>query len=146
MFIYRQKINLILHIFLDIPNLLFRVLGACLTTHTQSDPTNLQKTFVLICRQKISFFPRVFLVILPRYTNLLLWVLGPCLAAQTQNDIINLQKTSIFIRIPKINFIVHFFLEILYFKKSCNLIGRQHFGSQFENQNFARYGTGVKFQ
>ena len=33
-----------------------------------------------------------------------------------------------FICMPKINFMVLFFLEILHFKKSCNLIGWQHFG------------------
>ena len=45
---------------------------------------------------------------------------------------------------PKINFIIHFFLEILNFKKSCNLIGWQHFGPLLENQNFVRYGIAGK--
>ena len=40
------------------------------------------------------------------------------------------------------NFIIHFFLETLHFKKSCNLIGRQHFGPWIENQNFASLMTG----
>ena len=31
-------------------------------------------------------------------------------------------------------------LKTLHFKESCNLIGLQHFGSQLENQNFAKYG------
>ena len=33
----------------------------------------------------------------------------------------------LFICMQKINFIIHFFLMILHFKKSCNLIGLQHF-------------------
>ena len=47
-----------------------------------------------------------------------------------------------FICMPKINFINHFFLEILYFKKSWNLIGWQHFGPLLERQNFARCRIG----
>ena len=47
-----------------------------------------------------------------------------------------------FICVPQINFIIHFFLKILYFKESWNLISQQDFGTQFENQNFARYGIG----
>ena len=42
----------------------------------------------------------------------------------------------------KINLIIHFFLEILHFKESYNLIGKQHFGPKLKNQNFARYGIG----
>ena len=48
-----------------------------------------------------------------------------------------------FICMLKIKFIIHFF-EIEHLKESCNLIGRQHFGPQLENQNFARYGIGGK--
>ena len=47
-----------------------------------------------------------------------------------------------FTYMPKIHFNTHFFLEILHFKKSYNLIGWQHFGPYFKNQNFARYGIG----
>ena len=42
----------------------------------------------------------------------------------------------------QINFIIHFFPEIIHFKESCNLTGRQHFGQYIKNQNFARYGIG----
>ena len=59
-FMCRQKINFILHIFLelffyckDIVNL-FWVLWTCLAMHTQSDTINLLKTFVFICRCKKS--------------------------------------------------------------------------------------------
>ena len=38
-----------------------------------------------------------------------------------------LVETSMFICIPKINFVIPFFLEILQFKETCSLIGRQHF-------------------
>ena len=42
----------------------------------------------------------------------------------------------------KKNFIILFFHEILQFKKSCNLIGQQHFGSWLETKSFSRYGVG----
>ena len=48
----------------DIANLLFWVLWACLATHTQSDTTDMLKTFAFICRQKINFIFHVFLEIL----------------------------------------------------------------------------------
>ena len=57
----------------------------------------------------------------------LFWVLWACLVTLTQIDGITLQKTSMFLCMQKINFIIHFFLMILHFKKSCNLIGLQHF-------------------
>ena len=103
----------------DVVNLLFWVLWVCLATQIQSDTINLQKTLVFICRQKINF------------TTMLFW--WYCKDMQTSNygyfnHSINLYKTSMFICMPKINFINHFFLEILYFKKSWNLIGWQHFG------------------
>ena len=44
--------------------------------------------------------------------------------------------------LPKINFISDYFLEIVHVKESCNLICKQHFGLQIENQNTARCGTG----
>ena len=44
----------------------------------------------------------------------------------------------IFICMSKINFVIHFFLETLYFKESCNLIIRQHFGPKLKNQHFPR--------
>ena len=118
----------------DIVNLLRWVLWACLATQNQ-------RTFVFICRQKNQLHRHDFVEILQIYANLL-WVLWESLVAHTHNDSINLYKTSIFICIPKIYFIIHFFLEILHLKKSCNLIGRQHFGPLIENQNFARYGIG----
>ena len=59
-FMCRQKINYILHIFLelffyckDIVNL-FWVLWTCLAMHTQSDTINLLETFAFICRRKKS--------------------------------------------------------------------------------------------
>ena len=65
-FICRQKINFILHIFLelffyckDIVNL-FWVLWTCLAMHTQSDTINLLKTFVFICRSKNQLHPSCF--------------------------------------------------------------------------------------
>ena len=44
-----------------------------------------------------------------------------------------------FICMLKINILIHFFLTILHFKESCNLIGQQPFGPEFETQNYARY-------
>ena len=110
----------------DIVNWLFLVLWARLSMHTQSDTIILQKTFVFICRQKINFIPHASMRILQRYANLF-WVLWACLVTLTQIDGITLQKTSMFVCMQKINFIIHFFLMILHFKKSCNLIGLQHF-------------------
>ena len=43
---------------------------------------------------------------------------------------------------PKIHFAIPFFLEILHFNEYCNMIGKLHFGTQLENQNFARYEIG----
>ena len=38
----------------------------------------------------------------------------------------------------KMKFIPQIVFEIVKFKKSCNLIGQEHFYSQLENQNFAQ--------
>ena len=132
-FICRQKIKLILHIFLEILQRYCKlaVLGT-LGVPGYVNPKwyyQLKENFRVYCRQNIKFTPPPFLEILQRYTNFLFWVPWACLVAHTQNESINLQKTSMLICMPKINFINHFFLEILHFKESFNLIGWHHFGS-----------------
>ena len=132
-FICRQKINFILHVFhlrycKDIAKPLFWVLSACLAQQTQiKEILSTCQKLLFICRQKKSN-PHVFLDILQRYANFLFWVLWACLAMHTQNDSINLQKISVLICITKIQFIIHFFLQALHLKESCNLIDHPHFG------------------
>ena len=67
-FICRQKINFILHVFLEIlqryANFLFLKLWACLITHTQNDGMNLCKTSMFICMPKKHFIIHLFLEIL----------------------------------------------------------------------------------
>ena len=106
--------------------------------YTQSDTTILKKAFVFICRENLNFISHAFIEVLQRYTNLF-WVLWACLIRPTQNESIVLLKTSMFICMQKIHSIIHFFLTTLSFKESCNLIGRQHFGSYLETQNYVRY-------
>ena len=68
-FIFRQKTNFILHVFLEIlqghANFLFWVLRACLATHTHNDNANLQKLllFLLMPRpqKKMLLFPENWL-------------------------------------------------------------------------------------
>ena len=85
MFISRQKIKFILHIFLEILQRYLKliILGTLgmydYALCRQSDTSNLQKTFVFICRQKINFIAYGFLEILQRYANFLFWVLWACL-------------------------------------------------------------------
>ena len=125
-FICGQKVNFILYVLFDMfqgyCKLAFFGIWACQATYAQRDTINFRKTFVFIGRQKINFTRHVFLAMLQRCANLF-WVLWECLVIYTPNDCINLWKTSMFICIPKINFIINF----LRFKKSCNLIGSQHF-------------------
>ena len=81
-FIYWQKINFILHVFLEIlqrhcklshafleifqryGNFLFWVIWTCLVTQTQDDTINLLKTSVFTCMPKIYFIIHFFLEIL----------------------------------------------------------------------------------
>ena len=44
----------------DIAKLLFWVLWTCLAKQTQSDTITLQKTFVIICKQKLNLTPMLF--------------------------------------------------------------------------------------
>ena len=63
----------------EIPNLLFRVIWACLATHTQNDSINLKKPLMSIYKQKKKLICHVFLEILQRYGKLVLDTLGmPC--------------------------------------------------------------------
>ena len=59
-----SSITLCLRCCKDSVSLLLWVLRTYLARHTQSDTTNLYKTFVFICRQKINFVPHAFLEIL----------------------------------------------------------------------------------
>ena len=93
----------------------------------------------LLCTQNISFIPDIFLEILQRCANFLFWILWACLATHTLKYHF-VENFNVYLHAKK-NFTIHFFLEILHFKDSCNLIGRQHFGPQLENQNFSRFGT-----
>ena len=139
-FISWQKINLILHVFLEILQIYsklfcFGYFGLC---KLKVIPSTCWE-FLCLSAGKNQLHLLCFFVDIARHANLF-WVLWKCLVMHIQNDSINLQKTSMFICMPKIKFIIVFFLEILHFKESCNLIGWQHFGPQLETQNFVRYG------
>ena len=86
--------------------------GACLALHIQSDTINLQKTFVLIYKQKSNFVAHIFL-----------------------NNFISL---TVFICMPKISFIISFILEILHLKESSKLIGRQHLWPTTQEPEFCQ--------
>ena len=134
MFIWKQKIKIILSIFLEILQrycMLFLFTLGSLVTHTKNNSIILQKTFLFICKQKNYFIIHVFLEMFKRYANFLLWVLQAFLDTHTQDGNIILQKISMFLYVTKINF----FLEILHFKESCSSIGQQ----QLKNQNFVKY-------
>ena len=95
MFVCRQKIKFILHVFLDILQRYCKliVLGT-LGMPGNRNPKQycqLQENFRVYLQAKNPFDPpHAFLGILQRYTNLLFWVLWACLVAHTQNDSINL--------------------------------------------------------
>ena len=130
-FICRQKINFILLVFFEILQrycklIVFGNLGLSGYAHSKWY-YHLVENFCVYLQAKINFILHAIMKMLHRYVNLF-WVLWACLVTLTQNDGITLQKTSMmFICMQKINFIIHFFLMILHFKKSCNLIGLQHF-------------------
>ena len=121
MCVYRQKIKFILHVFLEILQMILQTyFGYFGHTWLHTPKVILSTCRKLSCLpegKKINFIPHIFLEILQIYAKFLFWVLWVCLL-----------KTSIFICMPKINFIIQCFLEILHFKESCNLIGQQHFG------------------
>ena len=130
-FISRQKINFILHVFLEILQrycklVVFGTLGLSGYTHSKWY-CHLVENFCVYLQAKINFIPHAFMEILHRYANLF-WVFWTCLVTLTQNGSITSQKTSMFICMQKINFIIQLFLTILHFKEFCNLLGWQHFG------------------
>ena len=105
-FICMQKINYILHIFLEIlqryykPVILgtFRMHGSA---HKKWYCQIVENFCVYLQAKKIDFINHDFLEIIQRYANLF-WVLWTCLATKNQHYSINLQKTSMFICILKI--------------------------------------------
>ena len=133
MFIYQQKINFNLQVFLgyckDIANLLFSVLWACLATQNQSDTINLKTIFVFIWRQKTQVHSPRFSGDIAKLCKLLilgtLGISGYVLAMpgyahpKSQYKLVE-------------NFEVYFHTKntlnnpLLSWDKSCNLIGQQN--------------------
>ena len=67
----------------EIPNLLFRVIWACLATHTQNDSINLKKPLMSIYKQKKNSSVTFSLRYCKDMVNLF-WILWACLATNTQ--------------------------------------------------------------
>ena len=132
MFICRQKINFILHVFLEILQkycklVILGTLGMPDSAHPKWYYQLVEK-FCVHPQAKNQLHSPCFFEDAAKIGKLLIWVLWACLAMHTQNGTIKLSKTSMFICTPKIHFIIHFLLEILDFKEPSNLIGWQYFG------------------
>ena len=110
--------------------------GACLALHIQSDTINLQKTFVLIYRQKSNFVAHIFLDI-AKICKLLVLDTWANLVMHTKKDN-NFISLTVFICMPKISFIISFILEILHLKESSKLIGRQHLWPTTQEPEFCQ--------
>ena len=94
MFIYKQKINFILPVFLEILQrycklVILGTLGKPGYTHPKY--YHLVENFRIYLQAKEPLQPHVFLEILHRYANFLFWVLWACLYKHTQNGSFNLQ-------------------------------------------------------
>ena len=94
---------------------------------TTNDGNSLQKTLMLIFKQKNHIYP-----------SLISWniakILETCyhgyfehVSTSTKNNINNLQETLMVIYMQKINLIPRFFCEILHFKEFSNSIHRGDF-------------------
>ena len=122
----------------DIVNLLFWVLWACLSTRTQSDPINLQKTFVFICRQKINFSPCFSEDIAKIYKLLILGTLGMpgCThgVLKEPDDIDSAPKILSTLKVHQVkrDFIVVRVCEVQFFKVADSL--------PFHEEFYRRYG------
>ena len=132
MFNCRQKINFILHVFLEILEryckiIILGTLGIPGYAHSKWY-YQFVKNFHVYLQVENQPHHQYFSGNIAKICKLL--ILG------TNDQFV----TSIFIYMPKINFI-HIYLDILHFKESCNLIGRKHLGPYLKNQNFSRYET-----
>ena len=70
----------------------------------------------------------------------------PSLQLLDLNTIISFSPQLISFYKQKIRLISHAFLEIFKFKESCNLIGREHFCLQLNNQIFPEHGVFTEFK
>ena len=92
-FIFRQKINFILNVFLEIlQSCWFGYFGHAWLCTPKSNTINLQKTFLLIYRQKINFIFHIFMEILQRNLNFLFRVPWVCLAMHTKIIVSHFRK------------------------------------------------------
>ena len=134
-FISRQKINFILHVFLEILQrycklVVFGALGLSRYLHPKWY-YHLVENFCVYLQAKTQLHPPCFNGDIAKICKLILGTLGmPGYTHQKwwYHLAEDFDDIYLFICMQKINFIIHFFLMILHFKESCNLIGWQHSG------------------
>ena len=127
MFICKQKINFILHVFFEILQRYCKFVVLCALGMSCYKDTKrfyqLPKNFRVYLQVKSQLHP-------PRFSGdtakilklLILGAFGVPSHEHPNIDAISLYKTSMYNCMPKINLLIHFFLGILHFKESCNLI------------------------
>ena len=146
MFTCRQKINFILHVFLEIlQTCYFRYFGHAWLRTTKLVLTSRRKLSCLSAAKKSTSSPTFSL----RYCYDKLVILGNSgMPGYTQPKwYYQLVENFMFICMSKINFIVYFFLGIFHFKESYNLIG-QHSILAYKSRTriFPDMGLMVKYQ
>ena len=150
-FIFRQNINFILDIFLEILQRYCEII--VLGTLVMPDYTNIKwyyqfvENFCLFAGKKTTSAPPPlsFSGDIAKICANLCWVLWSCLVAHTQNDI-SLQKTSMFTCMPKKTFSIHFFLEIYILKNPTIWLADSILAHNLRTRILPDMGLVVKYQ
>ena len=144
MFMSRQKINFILHVFLEILQqryfklFLFCTLDLSCSAHPKWYYHLVENVFVYL-QAKNQLHPPMLLWRYCKDMQSCFGYFGHAWLHLSKLIVSPHIKLRCLCVCKIIKFIIHFFLTILHVQESCNLIGCQHFGPQLETQNVARY-------